>query len=185
MHRPYSQFTSLIVLVAALALIGGIAIVLVTSRDSLSFAPEIWFGSQSSPVADPGQSPAAPTASAPGEDVTATVVATETAAPATATSTPAPTETLGPTDAPTSSGTALPEGVTAIAIVDLDGVAARVRDAPAGKVIGAVLKGAQVQILQGRQVVDGVTWVEVRDNTGLTGWMSEDLLEYTATPQPN
>ena len=175
MHRPYQTFTSLIVIVAALALVGGIAIVLVTSRDSLSFAPEIWFGSNPT-----GEPTAAPAGASPTTGPEATLAPTSTAPPTAvaATATPAATRTLAPTPELTATpGTGLPEGVTAIAEVVLDGVAARVRDTPGGTVIGALLRGTRVEMLLGREVVAGVTWVEIRDDTGLIGWMSEDLLQ--------
>jgi hypothetical protein len=54
------------------------------------------------------------------------------------------------------------------------------RDAPGGRVIAGLLDGAPVQVLAGREVLDGIVWIEVQDETGQTGWVSEDLLEYAA-----
>jgi hypothetical protein len=177
MYRPYQNFTSLIVLVAVLALVGGVAIVLATSGDSLSFAPGLWFG-------DASPAPSAAVAGSPTEtpEATATEPAPATEAPP-ATSTPSPTEAATETPVAGASAevlvaeTALPEGVTGIAEVVLQGVAARLRDAPGGTVIGALLRGTQVQLLEGREVQGGITWVQVRDSSGLTGWMAEDLLQ--------
>ncbi len=178
MRTPQSQFTSLIVIVAALALVGGIVIVLVTSRDSLELAPELWFGSQT--AAAPTNTPppsGTPTPTAPE----ATATPTQEAVAPRATHTPEPT-LEAPTLTPTPENT-LPEGVVAIAQVSFSGVAARLRDAPNGRVIGALLKGTQVEILEGRQEADGIIWVEIRAETGETGWMSEDLLEIVEAPQ--
>ena len=178
MRTPYSQFTSLIVIVAALALVGGIAIVLVTSRDSLELAPEIWFG---------GASPVAQLTTAPATDTPQAVTATPeppTATVPAATSTLLPTPTLEPSLTPTPD-TGLPQGVTALAEVALDAAAARLRDAPNGRIIGALLRGTPVQVLTGREVLDGITWVEIRADTGETGWMAEDLLLIVTPAAPS
>lgn len=171
MRTPYSQFTSLIVVVAALALVGGIAIVLVTSRDSLELAPEIWFGA-ASPVAQATQPSPSPSPTAVQEQPTEPRPTPVVIAPS---DTPEPSPTPEPSLTPTPDNS-LPEGVIALARVDLAAAAARLRDAPNGRVIGAVLKGALVQVLQGREEAGGVIWVEIRDDTGQTGWMAEDLL---------
>ncbi len=176
MRTPYSQFTSLIVIVAALALVGGIAIVLVTSRDSLELAPEIWFGGEATPVAQATQPPTA-------------TAAPDTATPEPTATVPVPTNTLlpSPTLPPSLTPTPeslLPEGVVALAEVDLAAAAARLRDAPNGRIIGALLRGTQVQVLQGREVQDGITWVEVRAETGETGWIAEDLLVIVTPAAP-
>ena len=64
--------------------------------------------------------------------------------------------------------------------------AGRLRDAPNGNVIGGVPGNTQVQVLNGRQTTDdNIVWVHIRiTNTGQTGWFSESLIKYTATPAP-
>jgi hypothetical protein len=180
MQRPYQQFTSLIVVVAALALVGGVAIVLLTSGDSLSLAPDIWFGSASPQptLAAPATATATPAAvgqatDAPTQAPVATQApSTQTGLPTEAATQSALTETLPPVS----------QAVTAEVV--LQGVAARLRDAPGGHVVGALLRGTLVEVLDGREVQDGVTWVEVRDPSGLTGWMAEDLLQIVEEPPP-
>jgi hypothetical protein len=101
------------------------------------------------------------------------IVTPSAVAPPAATADPGASVTALPT---------LPGGVRGTAVVALtSGTAARLRDAPNGRVIAGLLDGTPLQVLQGQQTVDGVVWVEVQDDTGLTGWIAEDLIEYTST----
>jgi Bacterial SH3 domain len=108
------------------------------------------------------------------------VIATETPL---ATLTPAPTATELPTASPT---VALPPDVIGLATVVLpQGIVGRLRDAPNGNVIGGVPGNTLVQVLAGRQTTpDNIVWVHIRLPSGQTGWFSEGLLKYTATPVP-
>ena len=45
------------------------------------------------------------------------------------------------------------------------------RDAPGGGIVAFLPEGAGVQVLLGRQTVDGVNWLEVRDLFGRSGWV--------------
>jgi hypothetical protein len=119
---------------------------------------------------------AAPTVSATAAEPTATPTESPTATP-----TPAPTDTPTRTASPTRTLTptaTLPGGVQALAVVTLpEGLAARLRDTPGGTVIAGVLDGAQVEVLEGREEVDDIVWVRIRDEDGQEGWIAEDLLE--------
>ena len=110
----------------------------------------------------------------------APVVATATPR---ATLTPAPTATELPTASPT---VALPPDVIGLATVVLpEGIAGRLRDAPNGNVIGGVPGNTPVQILLGRETTpDQIVWVHIRLPSSQSGWFSEGLLKYTATPVP-
>jgi hypothetical protein len=81
----------------------------------------------------------------------------------------------------------LPPDVIGLATVVLpEGIAGRLRDAPNGNVIGGVPGNTPVQVLVGRQTTDdNSVWAHIRlTNTGQTGWFSDGLLKYTATPVP-
>jgi len=100
-----------------------------------------------------------------------------------ATLTPAPTATELPTATPT---VALPPDVIGLATVVLpQGIVGRLRDAPNGNVIGGVPGNTPVQVLAGRQTTsDQIVWVHIRLPSSQSGWFSEGLLKYTATPVP-
>ena len=97
--------------------------------------------------------------------------------------TPAPTATEAPTASPT---VTLPPDVIGLATVVLpEGIVGRLRDAPNGTVIGGVPGNTPVQVLFGRQTTpDTIVWVHIRVPSGQTGWFSEGLLQYPATPVP-
>ena len=112
----------------------------------------------------------------------APIIPTATSMPATLT--PAPTASPLPSASPTEP---LPPGVIGLATVVLpDGIVGRLRDAPNGNVVGGVPGNIQVQILPGRQTTpDNIVWVHIKlTTTGQSGWFSEGLLKYTATPVP-
>jgi hypothetical protein len=100
-----------------------------------------------------------------------------------ATVTPAPTATNLPTASPT---VALPPDVIGLATVVLpEGIVGRLRDAPNGSVIGGVPGNTPVQVLSGRETTsDQIVWVHIRLPSSQSGWFSEGLLKYTATPVP-
>jgi GAF domain-containing protein len=155
---------------AAAGLLGGAA------PTATQLAASLATGQPSTVV--PTTAPATST-TAPSAVPTASATAT-----ARATATPLPTATLLPSASPT---VTLPPDVIGLATVVLpEGIAGRLRDAPNGNVIGGVPGNMPVQVLVGRQTTDdNIVWVHIRlTNTGQTGWFSEGLLKYMATPVP-
>lgn len=115
---------------------------------------------------------------------TATYTPTLTPIPPTATNTltatpPPPTETPTPTLSPTPSPTPV------YAIVDAPtGGGAFVRDEPAGEITDLLANGTIVQILSGREQVNGDIWIQIMTPSGSEGWMLQTLLvSVTATPE--
>jgi uncharacterized hydrophobic protein (TIGR00271 family) len=121
----------------------------------------------------------------PGPSPTATNTAT-----ATPTDTPSPTPSPTPTDTPTPTPTPTFTPTPALAQIRntfLPGL--RLRQSPGGPVIATLREGAQLEILYGQQVVDGLVWVEVQDMEGRVGWIPAFYLQTitqtpTATPIP-
>jgi uncharacterized hydrophobic protein (TIGR00271 family) len=93
--------------------------------------------------------------STPSPSVTPTITATSTLTPSL---TPTPTLTLTPTP------------VLAY-IANTSGLGVYFRDAPDGRIIGALPEGAPVEILYQRTTVNGIEWIEIRDILGRTGWV--------------
>lgn len=92
----------------------------------------------------------------------------------TATATPTPTATLTPT------ATANP---SLGRIANTQGLGARLRQSPGGPLIAALGEGTRVTILYGYAVVDGLVWLEVRDEAGRVGWIPQIyLIVVTLTP---
>ena len=59
----------------------------------------------------------------------------------------------------------------------------RMRQWPDGPVIATLREGEQLTILYGRQIVNGLIWLEIRDSEGRVGWLPEHyLLIITNTP---
>jgi cytoskeletal protein RodZ len=181
MHQQHSQINTLLFIVAILAVVGGLAIVIVTSPQSWQFGPVAYIQSLAgtpvratrTPSPSPSPTPAPPTASATTTARPTFVILTVTAAPS---DTPTPELTVTPT-AP-----ALPTDVRALAVVVVSpGTnSARVRDQPNGQsVIAAVAGGTQVQVLFGQVKVGGTNWDQVRLADGQVGWMAEFLLQIT------
>ena len=171
-------------LVAILAVAGGLTIVLVTSPQSWELGPAAWLQ-----ALQPSATPAPATAT-PDYTGTPTVTPLPTA---TATSTRAPTATLLPTEAlptrtptvatpaasPTLSPDDLPDDVKALAVVIVEGAgSARLRDVPAGEnIVTAVENGTQVEVLFGEVEIENVVWVQVRVRPNTIGWMADYLLK--------
>ncbi len=108
---------------------------------------------------------------APSVTPTETVVPTET-----------PTETAIPTEAPTA-GPTLPPGVVALGTIQVtQGTSARLRATPNGTVVGSVPDDTSVQVLQGQEFVDGISWIQIRLPSGEVGWIAESLVEITTSP---
>ena len=198
MNQSHSQVNGLLIIVAILAIVGGLTIVIVTSPKSWELGPAAWFQGPS-----PSLTPVPPSA---------TPLPTDTATPTTVPPTRAPTSTLGPTatralptetapveDAGTLTATVdgtpapatpipavtsntLPEDVYGLAVVSLTAGAtsARLRDLPNGEqIIAAVPNGTDVTVLFGRVEANDNMWVQVRLESGTEGWMAEFLLRYT------
>jgi uncharacterized hydrophobic protein (TIGR00271 family) len=91
----------------------------------------------------------------------------------TPTQTASPTPTITPTPPPTSTPTFTPTPIIAF-ISNSGGV--YIRSSPGGNVIGTLPQGASVLILPGRQVLNGVRWVEIQDLFGRDGWVQDFYL---------
>ncbi len=119
--------------------------------------------------------------------------------PPTATPTPIPTFTNTPGPSPTSTHTVIPPTIThsptttpsltptpALGQV-LNATPPRLQlyQSPNGAVIGQLRTRQPLTVLYGRQVVNGLAWIEVMDSEGRIGWIPEIyLLIVTLTPAP-
>jgi hypothetical protein len=55
---------------------------------------------------------------------------------------------------------------------------------PGGPVIGEIEVGQPITVLYGRQVYNGLIWVEIRDTEGRVGWIPEIyMIRETPTPE--
>jgi GAF domain-containing protein len=179
-HPTESTLNPLLVIgLMAVFVVGGLALVLAVTG---TFSR--WFGSsEPTAVSVIVTNTVAPTFEAASATVVVqpSVAATVTAVPPTATETPLPTET--PTELPTPTlsptpGPTLPPGVIALGIIRVaEGTSARLRAAPNGDVVGSVPNGEQVQVLQGKDINGGVTWIQIRLNSGQVGWIADSLVE--------
>ncbi|MBI5292267.1 MAG: SH3 domain-containing protein [Chloroflexi bacterium] len=161
MYQTQLQIRAVIVVVAVLAVVAGVVIVLVTSPKSLELSDL-----------------------QPARSQTATA---QSGTPAPATDTPAAPPTIKPLATPNVTVTpfaTLPADVRALAIINLtDGASARLRAVPGGDIIEAIPGGATVQLLkQPSRVLDGLTWVQIRDENGVAGWVATHLLVILPSP---
>ncbi len=180
----------LIIIVAALSLVAGLAVVVVTSSESIRLASlQQVTANPSTPTLPPTPAVAvseSPTAVETGTSPTLTATVQPT--PPAETNTPVASET--PTVTPTASGTMIPtlapDAVALGRISTINNSTARLRSAAGldGKVISAVQAGEYVQILGGLTTVDEIDWIPVRINSGLSGWVSADLVETLSTAAP-
>jgi uncharacterized protein YgiM (DUF1202 family) len=184
-HTPFYG-TILIVVVAALSLIAGLAVVIATSPESIRLA------NLQQATAQPATATQFATQTSTASAVTATSVPTATAE-VTKTSTPEALVSETPTETPTEpviTGTPFPtlapDAIALGQIVTVNNSTARLRSAPGldGKVISAVLAGEYVQVLGGLTTVDEIDWLPVRINSGINGWISADLVETITTATP-
>jgi uncharacterized hydrophobic protein (TIGR00271 family) len=123
----------------------------------------------------PGPSPTATHTLSPTETVPPTVTVT-----ATSTITPLPSETSTSTPTPS-----LGE-IIRFSLPEL-----KIYQKPGGPVIGNLLPGQNVTILYGKEVVDGLTWLEIQDADGRIGWAPEIFIQLllptsttTSSPTP-
>jgi cytoskeletal protein RodZ len=184
MRHSQSQMNLLLVLVAILAVAGGLAVVIVTSPQSWQAGPATWIQTLIA-TPTPFPTPVPPTATPTDVPATATLVPTAHPTGQAITITLAPTETETPAPAVTPSETpeALPTDVTALAVVVVQSAgSARVRNQPGGDtVVAAVPSGTQVQVLGGRVEFNNVVWLQVRVAGGQIGWIADFLLRITKT----
>jgi len=117
--------------------------------------------------------------------------------PPTATPTSTPTLTHTPGPSPTGTPTRIPPTPTSTATATATSTPALVQalntslprlqlyQSPNGPVIGQLRARQTLTLLYGRQVVDGLVWVEVMDSEGRIGWIPELYVSLiTATPNP-
>jgi len=115
----------------------------------------------------PGPSPTPTSSPTPRPTFTATPTLTNTP-----TSTPTPTSTLTPTPTPVLAK-ALSTGVPRL----------RLRQWPGGPEIATVRHNQTLTVLYGREILDGLVWVEVKDDEGRVGWIPQFyLVQITPTP---
>ena len=111
----------------------------------------------------------------PGPSNTPTLTPTATPrSTTTSTQTLTPTHTATPTQTPTPTPTSTSTPVLAY-IANTGGLGIYLRDAPAGKVIGALPEGSAVQILYQRETVNSREWIEIRDLFGRIGWITAEF----------
>ncbi len=124
--------------------------------------------------------------STPGPSPTATRTPTFTP-----TRTATPTETALPTDTPTFTPTPTNTPTPAAAqVINVYLPGLRLRQWPDGPVIGPALsQGSALAVLYGYEIVNGLVWVDVRDEEGRVGWIPLIYLitltpTSTLTPSP-
>lgn len=189
MHRSHSPVNTLLVVVALLAMAGGMVVVIVTSPQSWQYGPGTWIQAMitkptpflptaAAPTASP-TNPSSSAASSPTARPTSHAVTSTPDFTATALALDTATPEITPSDTPA----ALPPDVTALAVVTVQGVgSARVRNQPGGDtVVAAVPSGTQVQVLGGRVEFNNVVWLQVRLPGGQVGWIADFLLRITQT----
>jgi hypothetical protein len=183
MQHSQSQANVLLVLVALMAVAGGLAIVIVTSPQSWQYGPAAWIAAA---IHTPTPFPTA----VPPTEIPTLAPDTPTSAPtarptgrATATFEATEIETGTPDLAPTPTPSPLPTDVTALAeVVVQNAESARVRDQPGGdNVVAALPAGTIVQVLGGRVEFNNVVWLQIRVAGGQVGWIADFLLRITKT----
>lgn len=106
---------------------------------------------------------------------------TRTATPThTATPGPSPTATPLPTNTPTPTATTTPTPASALLWINKLPPLEMVQ-IPGGPVIGTLKEGQLMQVLYGKQLFNGITWIEIMDEDGRIGWIPEI---YIHTPTP-
>jgi hypothetical protein len=169
--RQESRRTMQISLIRA-AIVGVVSLILFAVY-GLNARPDDMLSNQPQATLEPEATDAQtqPTAT---EDVppTATATATSGALPPAVTSS-APTATLSPTETPTITPTAVPS-----AIVNSE-VGLYLRPEPGSTVELELLNnGAFLELMEGRETVDGVEWQQVRSAAGNEGWVAVEFITY-------
>jgi uncharacterized hydrophobic protein (TIGR00271 family) len=112
----------------------------------------------------------------PGDTPTPIAISTATSTP-----TPIPTITAEPTGletsapVPTATATTTPTPSTGL-VQDTGGRGLRLREAPGGQIIRVLEEGDAVVILNGREAVENVEWIEVQDLQGQIGWVASQYV---------
>jgi hypothetical protein len=175
---------TLLIIVAIMAVIGGLAIVVVTSPQSWQLGPMAWLQQRGGTSTQPAitHTPS-PTPSPLPATATATTVRATKAPVVTVTSTPAPATATRDTAATVTPTQVLPADVVALAVVVVEGATrARLRDSPNGELtVTAVDNGTEVQVLAGNVKIDDIVWLQIRLASGEVGWMADYLLRITQT----
>jgi uncharacterized hydrophobic protein (TIGR00271 family) len=128
--------------------------------------------------------------STPGPSPTATSTFTPTlTASATVTNTATNTLTSTPSSTPTSTTTPLPTPTPAEGeVIRFLLPDQRIYQRPGGPIIGYLFTGQKVTILYGKEIYNGLTWIEIRDSEGRQGWIPEvyiQILFPSSTPVPS
>ena len=125
----------------------------------------------------------------PTPTFTPTRTLTSTPGPSpTATNTPTPTMTASPTvtGTATSTWTPLPSATPAEGeIVRFSLPDLKIYQRPGGPIIGNLLPGQKVTILYGKEMYNGLAWIEIQDADGRFGWAPEVFIQLflpTSTP---
>ena len=179
------QVNALLIILSLLAVGGGLAIVLITSPQSLQLSQ---YNVLPARATDQPTSTPSPTATDTPLPPTVTLAHSSTPFVPTASATavrPTPRPLNSPT--PTFSvlqltDVALPPDVRGLAVVVplANSQTARVRDLPNGdRLVAAVAGGTQLQVLFGQATIDDIEWREVRLDTLQTGWIARNLIIFT------
>ena len=182
MQHSQPQINTLLIVVALLAVAGGLAIVIVTSPQSWQYGPATWLQALiKTPTPFPTAVP--PTTTPTAEPTRPTVTPTARPTGRVLTATPFDTETPTPEVTPTETPLALPTDVTALAVVTVQNAdSARVRNQPGGDtIVAAVPSGTEVQVLTGKVEFNNVVWLQIRLPGGQVGWIADFLLRITKT----
>lgn len=171
--RQESRRTMLVAFIRA-AVIGVVALILFAVY-GLSARPDEMVSNGLEPTAA-----SQPTQALEASDATATATATlaSTATAASVTLPPAitgaaSTATSSPTETPTITPTPVPS-----AVVNSE-VGLYLRPEPGSTVELELLNnGAFLELLEGRETVDGVEWQQVRSTTGAEGWVAVEFITY-------
>lgn len=123
--------------------------------------------------------PTLPPSNTPGPSPTPVSTATPTVVP---TNTPTPTPTHTPTSTRTPTPTFTPTPSQGETVANLfPGL--QLRQTPGGVPLATLRVGEPLTILYGREIVDGLVWIEVMDSRGRTGWLPEVyLIIFTPVP---
>jgi uncharacterized hydrophobic protein (TIGR00271 family) len=133
------------------------------------------------PTPTPTRTPTLTPSPTLGPTPTPTMTPTPTQTPLpTSTPTRLPTETATATSTPTSTPTATPTPtptpvVTGV-VTDTGGRGVRVHTSPGGRTIAAWPEGTHITLVAGPESAQGQTWLHVRDDKGLEGWVAADYI---------
>ncbi len=87
-----------------------------------------------------------------------------------------PVPTAAPTLGPAAGATTSPIPPSVAVVANTNGLGALLRASPDGPVIGALVEGTPVILLPARQQAAGLTWAQVVEPRGQSGWVAEEYL---------